>query len=113
MIENREAVPKRRVVAASEATSALFPDYLLLSPTRRLRTEQSPANGVPIGQCRGDLKPVQVLGQPSIPNLMEAKDPLDHPDRVFDFGADPRLVAVRGFDLLIDLSLDRNNVHMT
>ena len=77
MTENRDAVPKRRFVAASEATCALFPDHMLLSQTLPLRSQQSPANGVQFDQCREDLKLVQVLGEPSILNLLEAKDPLD------------------------------------
>ena len=102
MAENCETTLRRRYWVAHEAMFASFAQFPPSAPTRPLRSEQSPAHRVQIGQCCGDLKPVQVLGQPSIANLLEAKDPLDHPDRVFDLGADLRFGAVRGFDLLID-----------
>jgi len=60
-----------------------------------LGREQSPSYHVEVGQRCCDLKSMQIFRQAAVADLLEAKHPLDHPDRVLDFGAHPRLGLVR------------------
>src|SRR5205085_11616002 len=63
---------------------------------RFLRTQQPPAVQKDVRQSRADLEPMQILGQASIANFLEAKHVLDDSNRVFDLGAHARLRAVLG-----------------
>jgi len=73
-----------------------------LSPTRSLCIEQSPPYQEQIRQRCGDLQSMQVLRQASVIHLLKAKDPLDHPKHVLDFGAHTGLAAVGRLDRLIN-----------
>ena len=63
--------------------------------------QQSATDQVEIGERCGDLEAVQVLGESAIAHLAEPKHPLDHPDRVLDFGPHLRFGAIlRHLDLV-------------
>jgi len=51
---------------------------------------QSPTHHVEIRQPATDLEPVGILRQPSIPHFGPAEDPLDHQERMLDFGPNLR-----------------------
>src|SRR5256884_9891624 len=57
-----------------------------------------------IRQRGTDFEPVQVLRESAVTHLLEAEDPLDHPNRVLDLRAHPRLGAVPRLDELVDPS---------
>src|SRR5450432_1147718 len=73
-----------------------------LSHTRALCMEQPTPHDKQVGERCGDLEPVQILRDASVTDLLEAKDPLDYPDGVLHFGANPRLVAVLRLLRLVD-----------
>src|SRR5262245_10580792 len=56
------------------------------SSTPLLCAQQPSPYRVEVGERRGDLQAVQVLGQTAVADLLEAKHPLDYPDRVLDLG---------------------------
>lgn len=65
----------RRLMARSQPPEA-----------RSLRPRQEPpSRHVQICQSAADLEPV---GQPSVPHVRPAKDPLDRQERMFDFRPD-------------------------
>ena len=92
--------PYDRVSVADPALFASKPRISRFRATRLLRIQQSPSDHVQIGERGRDLQPVQVLRQAPVTDFLEAEDPLDHTEHVLDLGADPRLVTVRGLDLL-------------
>src|SRR3989440_9103185 len=83
--------------AADRRTS--HPSAILL-----LRIEQSSPHHEQIRQCGTDFEPVQVLRESAVTHLLEAEDPLDHPNRVLDLRAHSRLGAVPRLDELVDPS---------
>src|SRR5437667_3492623 len=74
------------------------------SATLLLRIQQSSPHHEQIRQRGTDFEPVQVLRESAVTHLLEAEDPLDHPNRVLDLRAHPRLGAVPRLDDLIDPS---------
>ena len=82
--------------------SVVFMPKPLVSPTLALQGQQTAADHEEVRQRGGGLEAVQVLRQSPVADLLEAEDPLDHPDRVFDLRANTRLVANLGFDALVD-----------
>src|SRR2546429_3279564 len=64
------------------------------SATLLLRIQQSSPHHEQISQRGTDFEPVQVLRESAVTHLLEAEDPLDHPNRVLDLRAHPRLGAV-------------------
>src|SRR5215469_14135332 len=82
---------------SSRATALLFASSDRISrsaPTRLLCRQESPADHVEIRQRGGNLQVMQVLGETSITDLLEAKHPLDHPDRVLNLCTHPRFALV-------------------
>src|SRR5436853_7357955 len=74
------------------------------SATRLLRIQQSSPHHEQIRQRGTDFEPVQVLRESAVTHLLEAEDPLDHPNRVLDLRANPRLGPVPRLDDLVPLS---------
>src|SRR5437763_16115789 len=74
------------------------------SATLLLRIQQSSPPHEQIRQRGTDFEPVQVLRESAVTHLLEAEDPLDHPNRVLDLRAHPRLAAVPRLDDLVDPS---------
>src|SRR5437762_4320447 len=72
------------------------------SATLLLRIQQSSPHHEQIRQRGTDFEPVQVLRESAVTHLLEAEDPLDHPNRVLDLRAHPRLGAVPRLDDLVD-----------
>ena len=100
----------RPTIGSSSALALFCASFGRLSRfalTRLLRSQQLSPDRAEVCQRGVDLEPVQVLGEPAVTDFLEAEHPLDHPDRVLDLRADPRLGAVRGFDTLIDPAAGR------
>src|SRR6266404_3526593 len=74
------------------------------SATLLLRIQQSSPHHEQIRQRGTDFEPVQVLRESAVTHLLEAEDPLDHPNRVLDLRAPSRLGAVPCLDELVDPS---------
>src|SRR5437879_9112201 len=55
------------------------------SATRLLRMQQSSSHHEQIRQRGTNFEPVQVLRESAVTHLLEAEDPLDHPNRVLHF----------------------------
>ena len=55
-----------------------------LSRARGLRIEQPPSHHEQVGERRGHLESVQILGQAPLAHLAEAKDVLDHSEHVLN-----------------------------
>src|SRR5690606_28027602 len=72
------------------------------SPVSLRSTQQSSSHHEQIGKASRDLQPVQVLGQPSVADLLEPEHPLDHPDAVLNLRAHTGLATVYCADALID-----------
>src|SRR5437016_8672265 len=72
------------------------------SATLLLRIQQSSPHHEQIRQRGADFEPVEVLRVFAVTHLLEAEDPLDHPNRVLDLRAHPRLGAVPRLDDLVD-----------
>src|SRR5205823_13871124 len=70
--------------------------------TPLLRMQQPSAHGIQVGERRRDFQTVQVLGEAPVTDLLEAEYALDHPDRVLDLRANPRLGAVLRLLQLVD-----------
>jgi len=62
--------------------------------TRFLRLQQSPPHHIQVREGRAHLQSVQILGKPAVAGFAEAKDPLDHSDRMLNLGAHLRLGLV-------------------
>lgn len=56
--------------------------------------QQSPSDRVEVGQCGGNLQSMQVLGESSVTDLLEAEHTLDDSDGVFNLGAHLRFRLV-------------------
>ena len=91
-----------RVSAETALRAASKTRVRRLSPTRWLRIQQPPARQEQVGQCVGNLQPMQVLRQASVAHFLKAEDPLDHPEHVLDLGAHAGLATVGGLDRLVD-----------
>ncbi len=85
----------RSILAATHVSAETLVDNCVDLPIRRfsqtrfLRMEQPASDDEEVGERCGDLKPVQILRDASVTDLLEAKDPLDHADRVLHLSADP------------------------
>ncbi len=60
------------------------------SATLLLRIQQSSPHHEQIRQRGTDFEPVQILRESAVTHLLEAEEPLDHPNRVLDLRAHPR-----------------------
>ena len=61
------------------------------------QSQEWPANHIQIRQRARYNQTVRVLRQSAVAHLGKAKDPLDHPKRMLDLGADFRFGAIGGF----------------
>src|SRR5919108_3375624 len=91
-----------RFDGGSSRTLALIRATSRSASTRILRIQQAPSVHEDVCEGSARFEPVQVLVQTSVSNLLEAKHPLDHADRMLDLRPHARLGAVASFDRLID-----------
>jgi hypothetical protein len=66
-----------------------------LKTLRLVQAQQALAHHEEVGQCAGDDEAMPVLRQAAVAHLSEAEHPLEHANRVFDPGPDPRQAIVR------------------